>query len=235
MHFRLPDRPGRRLSQLLIGLVLYGWSMAMLLRSGLGLDPWDVFHQGLTNHLPLSFGQVTIVVGALVLLLWIPLRQRPGLGTVLNVFVIGLAADAGLAAMPAITDLAGQVAMLIGGVVANGMAGALYVGARLGPGPRDGLWVALTKRTGHSIRLVRTVLEVTIVAIGWLLGGVVGIGTLVYALAIGPLVQLFMPWVEVLPEAVVAITEPDQVPGPQQVPELGEGSSEASTSPAAVG
>ena len=158
--------------------------------------------------MPLSFGQVTIAVGALVLLLWIPLRQRPGIGTVLNVFVIGLAADAGLAVMPPITELAGQVAMLLGGVVANGLAGALYVGARLGPGPRDGLWVALTKRTGHSIRLVRTVLEVTIVAIGWLLGGVVGIGTVVYAVAIGPLVQLFMPLVEVrLDPATIAATD----------------------------
>ena len=208
MRYRFPARFGRRLTQLMVGLVLYGWSMAMLLRSGLGLDPWDVFHQGLTNHVPLSFGQVTIVVGALVLLLWIPLRQRPGIGTVLNVFVIGLAADAGLAVMPPITELAGQVAMLLGGVVANGLAGALYVGARLGPGPRDGLWVALTKRTGHSIRLVRTVLEVTIVAIGWLLGGVVGIGTVVYAVAIGPLVQLFMPLVEVrLDPATIAATD----------------------------
>ena len=197
MRFRLPVRFGRRLPQLLVGLVLYGWSMAMLIRSGLGLDPWDVFHQGLANHLPITFGQVTILVGALVLLLWIPLRQRPGIGTVLNVFVIGLAADAGLAAMPDVTGLPGQIAMLLGGVVANGLAGALYVGARLGPGPRDGLWVALTKRTGHSIRVVRTVLEVTIVAIGWLLGGVVGVGTVVYALAIGPIVQFFMPWVEV--------------------------------------
>ncbi len=197
MRFRLPVRFGRRLPQLLVGLVLYGWSMAMLLRSGLGLDPWDVFHQGITNHVPITFGQVTIVVGALVLLLWIPLRQRPGIGTVLNVFVIGIAADAGLAAMPAITGLPGQIAMLLGGVVANGLAGALYVGAHLGPGPRDGLWVALTKRTGQSIRVVRTVLEVTIVAIGWLLGGTVGVGTVVYALAIGPIVQFFMPWVEV--------------------------------------
>jgi len=209
MRFRLPVRFSRRLPQLLVGLVLYGWSMAMLIRSGLGLDPWDVFHQGLANHLPITFGQVTILVGALVLLLWIPLRQRPGIGTVLNVFVIGLAADAGLAAMPAVTGLPGQIAMLLGGVVANGLAGALYVGARLGPGPRDGLWVALTKRTGHSIRVVRTVLEVTIVAIGWLLGGVVGVGTVVYALAIGPIVQFFMPWVEVRLEA-----EPARAPVP---------------------
>jgi len=208
MRFRLPVRFGRRLPQLLVGLVLYGWSMAMLIRSGLGLDPWDVFHQGLANHLPITFGQVTILVGALVLLLWIPLRQRPGIGTVLNVFVIGLAADAGLAAMPDVTGLPGQIAMLLGGVVANGLAGALYVGARLGPGPRDGLWVALTKRTGHSIRVVRTVLEVTIVAIGWLLGGVVGVGTVVYALTIGPIVQFFMPWVEVRLDALEPLPEP---------------------------
>ena len=206
MRFRLPVRFGRRLPQLLVGLVLYGWSMAMLIRSGLGLDPWDVFHQGLANHLPITFGQVTILVGALVLLLWIPLRQRPGIGTVLNVFVIGLAADAGLAAMPDVAGLPGQIAMLLGGVVANGLAGALYVGARLGPGPRDGLWVTLTKRTGHSIRVVRTVLEVTIVAIGWLLGGVVGVGTVVYALTIGPIVQFFMPWVEVRLEPEPAAT-----------------------------
>lgn len=192
-----PGRFGRRLSQLLVGLVLYGVSMAMLVRSGLGVDPWDVFHQGLANHVPLSFGQVTIAVGALVLLLWIPLRQRPGLGTVLNVVVIGLAADAGLAVIPVADSWLAGTGLMLGGVAANGLAGALYVGARLGPGPRDGLWVALTQRTGHSIRLVRTVLEVTVVAVGWLLGGVVGIGTVIYALSIGPLVQWFMPWVEV--------------------------------------
>lgn len=215
MRLRLPSRFERRLPQLLVGLVLYGWSMAMLIRSGLGLDPWDVFHQGLANHLPITFGQVTILVGALVLLLWIPLRQRPGIGTVLNVFVIGLAADAGLAAMPATVGLPGQIAMLLGGVVANGLAGALYVGARLGPGPRDGLWVALTKRTGHSIRLVRTVLEVSIVAIGWLLGGVVGVGTIVYALAIGPIVQFFMSWVEVRLDGRESVPEPrDTIPEP---------------------
>ncbi len=199
---RLPARFPRRLAQLLVGLVLFGWSMAMLVRAGLGLFPWDVFHQGLTNLVPLSFGQVTIAVGAVVLLLWIPLRQRPGLGTVLNVVVIGLAADAGLALIPEAVGWVAQSAMLAGGVVANGLAGALYVGARLGPGPRDGLWVAITRRTGRSIRLVRTVLELAVVAAGWLLGGTVGVGTVAYALAIGPLVQFFMTWVEVrLPEA----------------------------------
>lgn len=197
----IPDRPVRRLSQLLIGLFLYGWSMAMLLRSTLGLDPWDVFHEGLTRILPLSFGQVAIGVGALVLLFWIPLRQKPGIGTILNIIVIGLAADAGLAVMPAPSELWARILLLVGGVVCNGLAGALYVGARLGPGPRDGLWVAITARTGASIRLVRTIIEVTVLAIGWLLGGTVGIGTIVYALAIGPLVQWFMPWVDTEPES----------------------------------
>lgn len=197
MRLSLPPRFPRRLGQLLIGLWLYGWSMAMLVRSELGLDPWDVLHQGLTHHVPLSFGQVTIAVGALVLLLWIPLRQRPGLGTLLNVVVIGIAADAGLAAMPPVAGLFPQAAMLVGGVVFIGLAGALYVGARLGPGPRDGLWVAITERTGRSIRLVRTVLEVSVCAAGWLLGGTVGVGTVVYALAIGPLVQFFMGFTDV--------------------------------------
>ena len=202
MRLSLPPRFPRRLGQLLIGLWLYGWSMAMLVHSELGLDPWDVLHQGLTHHVPLSFGQVTIAVGALVLLLWIPLRQRPGLGTLLNVVVIGIAADAGLAAMPPVAGLFPQAAMLVGGVVFNGLAGALYVGARLGPGPRDGLWVAITERTGRSIRLVRTLLEVSVCAAGWLLGGTVGVGTVVYALAIGPLVQFFMGFTDVrLPEA----------------------------------
>lgn len=202
MRLSLPPRFPRRLGQLLIGLWLYGWSMAMLVHSELGLDPWDVLHQGLTHHVPLSFGQVTIAVGALVLLLWIPLRQRPGLGTLLNVVVIGIAADAGLAAMPPVAGLFPQAAMLVGGVVFIGLAGALYVGARLGPGPRDGLWVAITERTGRSIRLVRTVLEVSVCAAGWLLGGTVGVGTVVYALAIGPLVQFFMGFTDVrLPEA----------------------------------
>lgn len=194
-------RPVRRFTQLLVGLALYGWSMAMLVRSQLGLDPWDVFHQGLTNQLPFSFGQVTMGVGALVLLLWIPLRHRPGIGTVLNVIVIGLAVDAGLALIPEADDWVERIALLVAGVVANGLAGALYVGARLGTGPRDGLWVALTARTGLSIRVVRTALELTVLGAGWLLGGTVGIGTLAYAVSIGPLVQLFLPWVQVpLPE-----------------------------------
>lgn len=186
-----------RMFRLMGGLVLYGFTMALLVQAGLGLDPWDVFHQGLTHHLPLSFGQVVIVVGAIVLLAWIPLRQRPGIGTVLNVVVIGLAADAGIALVPAPDALWARVMLLTVGVVGNALAGALYIGARLGPGPRDGLWVAIVERTGLSVRLVRTGIEVTALGAGFLLGGTVGVGTVVYALAIGPLIQAFLG---VLPE-----------------------------------
>jgi uncharacterized membrane protein YczE len=194
---RLTDRLPRRLVQLLVGLFLYGWSMAMMVRSGLGLDPWDVFHFGLARHVPLSFGQVTIVVGALVLLAWIPLRQRPGIGTVANIFVIGLSADFGLSVMSQPANLLGRSALLVGGIVLNGLAGALYVGAHLGPGPRDGLWVAITRRYGLSIRLVRTVIELTVLAIGWLMGGTVGVGTVLYALSIGHINQFFLHRVQV--------------------------------------
>ena len=185
-----------RLAQLLVGLVLYGLTMAMLVRSGLGLDPWDVFHEGMTLHVPLTFGQIVIVTGALLLLLWIPLRQRPGIGTVLNVVVIGLAADAGLALIPTPEVLGWQVLLLIGGVLGNGAAGALYIGARLGPGPRDGLWLGLVERTGRSVRFWRTTLEITVLVLGFALGGTVGVGTVVYALTIGQVVQVVLPRVD---------------------------------------
>lgn len=185
-------RLGRRVPQLLGGLVLYGMSMAMLVRANLGLDPWDVLHQGLTHYVPLSFGTITIAVGAVVLLLWIPLRQKPGLGTVSNVIVIGLAADLGLWLIPAPDQLLTRVVMMVSAVVLNGMAGAIYIGSQLGPGPRDGLMTGLAARTGRSLRLVRVSIEVTVLIIGVLLGGTVGIGTILYALAIGPLVQFFL-------------------------------------------
>ncbi|HEX5968276.1 MAG TPA: hypothetical protein VFY88_07370 [Intrasporangium sp.] len=191
----------RRVVQLLIGLILYGVSMAMMLRATLGLDPWDVFHAGVTGRVPLTFGQVTIVVGALVLLLWIPLRQWPGLGTIANVVVIGLAVDAALAVIDSPTGLPAQLALLLAGLVLNGLAGGLYIGSQLGPGPRDGLMTGLALRTGLSIRLVRTGLELTVLAAGWLLGGPVGLGTVLYAMTIGPLVQFFLPRVTVSLEA----------------------------------
>lgn len=183
---------GARVTQLIAGLLLYGFTMALMVQSGLGLDPWDVFHEGLTHHVPLSFGNVVIVIGAIVLLLWIPLKQRPGIGTVLNVLLIGLAADAGIALIAAPDELWARIALLVIGVVGNGVAGALYIGARLGAGPRDGLWVALVERTGLTVRVVRTGIELTVLATGFLLGGTVGVGTVLYALAIGPLVQFFL-------------------------------------------
>ena len=167
--------------------------MAMMVESTLGLDPWDVFHQGLASHLPLTFGQVVIVTGAAVLLLWVPLRQLPGIGTVLNVVVIGLAADFGIGLIHRPHDLWLRVLLLIGGIVGNALAGALYIGAQLGPGPRDGLWLGLVRRTGRSVRLWRTTIEVIVLAVGFLLGGTVGLGTVLYAVLIGPLVQLFLP------------------------------------------
>ena len=205
---RLP----RRLVQLYAGLVLYGFSMAMVIEAGLGLDPWDVLHQGLAEQLAWSFGAVTIVVGALVLLLWVPLRQWPGLGTVSNVVVIGLAVDAGLAVLPPVESLPVRTALLLGGVLANGLAGAAYLGSSFGAGPRDGLMTGLVTRTGRSVRLVRTCLELTVLALGVLLGGTVGVGTVLYAVAIGPLVQLFLPLVAVALPAPTPEVPADLVP-----------------------
>jgi uncharacterized membrane protein YczE len=195
----------RRLVQLYIGLVLYGGSMALLIRAALGLDPWDVFTQGLTRHLPLSFGVMTMAIGAAVLLLWIPLRQWPGFGTVSNVFVIGLAVNEALVLLPPLHGLPLRIASMVGGVVLNGVAGGLYIGARLGPGPRDGLMTGLCRRTGYSVRVVRTSIEVTVLVVGVVLGGGIGVGTVVYALAIGPLVQFFLPLFAVAPPAPAAV------------------------------
>lgn len=183
----------RRLVQLYAGLALYGFSMAMMLRADLGLDPWDVFHQGLSERVGWSFGTVTIAVGAAVLLLWIPLRQMPGLGTISNVVVIGVAVDTGLAVLPTFEWIPGRLGLLVLGVVLNALAGGAYIGARFGPGPRDGLMTGLVRRTGWSVRLVRTGIEITVLAVGWAMGGTVGLGTVLYALSIGPLVQVFLP------------------------------------------
>lgn len=187
----------RRVSQLLVGLWLYGTAMAMFIRAELGLDPWDVFHYGVQQHLDWSFGTIVIVVGGFVLLLWIPLRQWPGLGTVLNVFVIGIATDVMLVVLEAPEALWLRWTFLLAGIVVNGIGAAMYIGSQYGPGPRDGLMTGLARRTGLSIRLVRTSLEVSVLAIGWLLGGVVGVGTVLYALLIGPAVQAFLPMLTV--------------------------------------
>jgi uncharacterized membrane protein YczE len=182
----------RRVITLFAGLWLYGFSMAMMITAGLGLDPWDVFHQGVAGRTSLSFGAVTALTGAGVLLLWIPLRQKPGFGTIANVVVIAVSVDTSLVFLPPVGSPAVQVAMMVGGVVLNALATVLYIGAGMGTGPRDGLMTGLVRRTGLSVRLVRTSIEVAVLVTGWLLGGTVGVGTVVYALGIGPLIQLMM-------------------------------------------
>lgn len=183
----------RRLTQLAVGLVLYGLTLAMIIRAGVGNAAWDVLHQGMAKHLPISIGEAVIVMSVVVLVLWIPLKELPGLGTIANTFLVGLSADFFLSVFERPDNLGLRVAMMLGGVVLNGAATALYIGSQFGPGPRDGLMTGLHRRTGVSIRLVRTCLELSVVGIGFVLGGVVGLGTVVYTLAIGPLVQLMLP------------------------------------------
>jgi uncharacterized membrane protein YczE len=203
-------RMTRRLVQLVVGLAIYGMSMALVIRGALGVIPWDVLHTGLIQHIPVSFGQMTILVSLAVLLMWVPLRQMPGLGTVANAFLVGIAADITLALVPPVEDLALRVVLLVGGITLNGMATAMYIGSQLGPGPRDGLMTGLSRVSGRSIRLVRTAMEVTVVALGWALGGAVGLGTVLYAVAIGPLAQLMLPWFTV--DLRLPAPESDDIP-----------------------
>lgn len=186
---RLP----RRLPQLLIGLYLYGAAMAMMVTSGLGMMPWDVLHSGILLHVPLSFGTIVTIASFLVLLIWIPLRQQPGIGTVLNALLIGPSLDLTRLFLPRPEELGWNIALLAGGIVLNGAASAMYIGSQFGPGPRDGLMTGLSRVTERSIRLVRTLIEIIVVAVGWLLGGVFGIGTVLYAFGIGPITQALLP------------------------------------------
>ncbi|GGB21255.1 membrane protein [Flexivirga endophytica] len=203
-----------RLVRLFIGLTLYGVAMALFVRAGLGLDPWDVFHYGVAKHLGLDLGTTVILVSIPVLLLWIPLRQWPGFGTIANAIWIGIATNIALAIVPTQHALPVRIVMLPTALVINAIGGALYIGSQLGPGPRDGLMTGLHLRTGLSLRLVRTSLEVTVLAVGWLLGGVVGIGTVLYAVTIGPLVQLFLRFLIVPLDEPVRTTTPT-APAPQ--------------------
>ena len=186
-------RLGRRLTQLVVGLVLYGASLALMVRAALGLAPWDVLHSGLVRYVPLTLGQMVVALSFVVLVAWIPLRERPGLGTVANAFLVGFSADATLALLPAPAGLLWRVLLLVGGVLLCGLATALYIGSQLGRGPRDGLMTGLARRTGGSLRTVRTGLEVSVVLLGLLLGGSVGAGTVLFALTIGPIAQAFLP------------------------------------------
>jgi uncharacterized membrane protein YczE len=183
----------RRLAQLYAGLALYGASASLLVLAGLGLDPWDVFHQGLSRAVGLGVGTWVILVGAAVLALWWPLRQRPGFGTASNVVVVGGVMDVVLALVHPPHALAARVSLVVAGVVLNGVATGAYIGAGLGAGPRDGLTLGVCARTGLPIRAVRTAIELSVLATGWLLGGTVGVGTVAYALAIGPLTHVTIP------------------------------------------
>lgn len=183
----------RRLVQLYVGLVLYGASLAMMVRGDLGLAPWDVLHSGLIRHVPISLGQAVVVMSFVVLLLWIPLREVPGLGTISNAVVVGLACDATLLLLDRPEAVVLRIGLMVGGVALCGFATALYIGAQLGRGPRDGLMTGLHRTTGISLRLVRTALEISVVLIGLVLGGGLGLGTVAFALTIGPITQALLP------------------------------------------
>ncbi|MCC2001844.1 YczE/YyaS/YitT family protein [Enterobacter bugandensis] len=200
----------RRLLQLYVGLGLYGLSTAMFIRADLGVDPWDVFHLGVGIQLGMSIGTVIILTGAAVLLLWIPLRQMPGLGTISNVICIGLAADASMALIPELSSLSVRIAFLVSGIVMNAIATSMYIGAGFGPGPRDGLMTGIHARLGWSIRSVRTSIEVSVLLIGCVLGGSFGVGTVAYALTIGPLIQFCLPWFRQKPRGE-KMTQPERV------------------------
>jgi len=188
--------------QLYAGLLLYGFSIALMVRSQLGLAPWDVLHSGLTKHFPIDIGQALVIVSFVVMLAWIPLREMPGIGTVSNAVVIGVSTDLFLAVLGTPHQIAVRAVFLATGIVLQGLATAAYIGAQFGRGPRDGLMTGLARRTGRSLRLVRTLMELTVVAIGLLLGGVAGLGTILYAVSIGPLSQALLPSLIVQPSEV---------------------------------
>jgi uncharacterized membrane protein YczE len=197
------DRRAHRMIQLQLGLILYGISDGMILMSGLGANPWDVFHQGLSRHIGLPVGTTVILVGVAVMLFWIPLRQKPGFGTLSNVVVIGLAMDGAMAWMPTPHAWWLRWGEMLGGVLLNGVATGAYIGAGMGPGPRDGVMTGYAAR-GHSVRVVRTSMELAVLTGGWLLGGTVGVGTAAYALLIGPLAHRFIPLLAIKPKGEAA-------------------------------
>lgn len=199
-----------RLIQLIAGLFLYGFGISLMVRAAIGVAPWDVLSQGIAAHTPLSFGLATNVIGAVVLLLWWPLRQKPGLGTVLNVLLIGPAAQFGLWLLPVVESLSLRLPLFAGGLLLIAVATGLYIGARLGPGPRDGLMTGLHARSGWPIWQVRSLIEGSALLVGWLLGGNVGPGTLAFALLIGPLCGITLGWFGIgkPPRAAPAVIPP---------------------------
>jgi uncharacterized membrane protein YczE len=198
----------RRLTQLLVGLALYGVSLAFVLRAGLGLAPWDVLHQGLAERVHVTVGQMVIALSFLVLLAWVPLRERPGFGTFANAVLVGVFVDLTMLVLDDAQSWGWRVLLLVSGVLLNGLATAMYIGASLGPGPRDGLMTGLVRRTGRSVRLVRTLIELSVLVVGFLLGGTVGVGTVLYAVAIGPIAHVLLPLLTVAPRSGAADARP---------------------------
>lgn len=190
---RLDGGMPRRVTQLLVGLFLYGAGCALTIEAGLGVDPWTVFAQGLSLHTGIGIGWITNILGFFVLLLWIPLRQKPGVGTIANILLVGTSMQATLWLVPPATGLLPQITLLLGGILLVALASGLYIGARFGPGPRDGLMTGMNSRLGWPIWLCRALVELTVLLVGWLLGGTVGIGTVLFALLIGPLVHVALP------------------------------------------
>ncbi len=186
-----------RIAQLLLGLLIYGIAIAMMVQAGIGVSPWDVLAQGVSKQSGIPFGLVTNIIGLLVLVLWIPIRQKPGLGTILNVALIGPSAQLGLFLIPVQHELWAQVLLFAGGLALLAVATGLYIGARFGPGPRDGLMTGIHRRWGWRLWVVRTSIEVVVLGIGWLLGGNVGVGTVAFALLIGPMVNVTIPLLRV--------------------------------------
>lgn len=201
----------RRVIQLFVGLFLYGAGCALTIEAGLGVDPWTVFAEGLSNHTGIGIGWITNIVGFVVLLLWIPLRQKPGAGTIANILLVGTSIQAVLWIVPPVSGLALQAAVLLGGILLVALASGLYIGARFGPGPRDGLMTGMNARLGWPIWACRALVEITVLAVGWLLGGTVGIGTILFAVLIGPLVHVALPLLDTrrttAPRAAGVVTE----------------------------
>jgi uncharacterized membrane protein YczE len=207
-----PALLARRVIQLLVGLVAYGVAISLMVRGAVGVPPWDVLTQGLVLQTGLPFGVLTNIIGALVLLLWIPIRQKPGVGTIANVLLVGPSIELGLAFVPVPAEWWQQVLLFAGGLALLSVASGLYIGARFGPGPRDGLMTGIHNRWGFKIWWVRSAIELTVLSIGWLLGGNVGLGTLAFALLVGPLVGMTLPWLR--------IPEPERQPAPQPEPAI---------------
>lgn len=208
------DRLPRRLAQMTAGLMGFGLSLAMLLQSGLGGAPWDVLHSALAQQIGGTVGLMSISVSFVLLLAWIPLREQPGIGTFANAVLVGLSLDLGLLIVPAVDQLLPRLVLMLAAVAVNGISAALYIGAQLGPGARDGLMTGLSRVLRRRVGPIRVLLEVTVLLVGWMLGGPVGVGTVVYALGLGPVIQLFLPRVTIEVRSLGGVSSDPSRPAP---------------------